>query len=225
MLAIEALGVGRTGGEVKIHRSGEQLVVAQHDGIAWVHVAQSAPPSPSSGVYQQTLLAMEQTRTLLSGVGVGFEQVVRTWLYVGGMGQQDGPPLPYQELNRARTSFYRDIAFLANQMPEGCRRRVYPASTGIGIRDDRLALGAIALVSKRNDIRAVPLENPRQTAADEYAACYSPESPKFCRAMVLGAVGSPSFSFPGRRASSLRRRGTAATRRPRPRKPSTTSPS
>ena len=46
-------------------------------------------------------------------------------------------------------------------------------------------LSAIALVSDRSDIRAVPLENPRQTAAYDYAASYSPQSPKFSRAMVL----------------------------------------
>ncbi len=31
----------------------------------------------------------------------------------------------------------------------------------------------------------MPLENPRQTAAYDYAAAYSPQSPKFSRAMVL----------------------------------------
>ena len=31
----------------------------------------------------------------------------------------------------------------------------------------------------------MPLENPRQTAAYDYAASYSPQSPKFSRAMVL----------------------------------------
>jgi len=202
LLAIEALGVGRAGGEVTIQRAGEHLVVARHDGLAWVHVAQNAPPSPSpssslsprAGVYQQTLLALEQTGALLSGVGVGFEQVVRTWLYVGGMGQENGFAPPYQELNRARTSFYRDIPFLANHVPEGCCRRVYPASTGIGMRADRLALSAIALASQRSDIRAVPLENPRQTAAYEYAASYSPESPKFCRAMAV-ARGDEAVIF------------------------------
>ncbi len=46
-------------------------------------------------------------------------------------------------------------------------------------------MSAIALVTQREDIRAVPLENPRQTPAFDYADCYSPESPKFCRAMAL----------------------------------------
>ncbi|MGA2618923.1 MAG: hypothetical protein ABSF26_15035, partial [Thermoguttaceae bacterium] len=43
----------------------------------------------------------------------------------------------------------------------------------------------IALATDRKDIIAVPLENPRQTAAFDYADHYSPKSPKFCRAMAL----------------------------------------
>ena len=37
MLAIEALGVGRGQGEVEIERISEELVIARHNGIAWVH--------------------------------------------------------------------------------------------------------------------------------------------------------------------------------------------
>ena len=71
-------------------------------------------------------------------------------------------------------------------LPAGSENgRVYPASTGIGTAGRGIVLSAIALVSDRSDIRAVPLENPRQTAAYDYAASYSPQSPKFSRAMVL----------------------------------------
>jgi enamine deaminase RidA (YjgF/YER057c/UK114 family) len=46
-------------------------------------------------------------------------------------------------------------------------------------------MSAIALATERKDIIAAPLENPRQTAAYDYAAHYSPQSPKFSRAMAL----------------------------------------
>jgi enamine deaminase RidA (YjgF/YER057c/UK114 family) len=46
-------------------------------------------------------------------------------------------------------------------------------------------MSAIALVTERSDILAVPLENPRQVAAFDYGAQYSPASPKFSRAMAL----------------------------------------
>ncbi len=46
-------------------------------------------------------------------------------------------------------------------------------------------MSCMAFSTDRDDIKAVPLENPRQTAAFDYAAAYSPESPKFSRAMAL----------------------------------------
>ena len=46
-------------------------------------------------------------------------------------------------------------------------------------------MSAIALATERKDILAVPLENPRQTPAFDYADHYSPKSPKFSRAMAL----------------------------------------
>jgi enamine deaminase RidA (YjgF/YER057c/UK114 family) len=41
------------------------------------------------------------------------------------------------------------------------------------------------LATERSDVIAVPLENPVQTAAYDYAASYSLRSPKFSRAMAL----------------------------------------
>ena len=46
-------------------------------------------------------------------------------------------------------------------------------------------MSALALVSDAPEVIAVPLENPRQTAAYHYGAAYSPQSPKFSRGMAL----------------------------------------
>ena len=46
-------------------------------------------------------------------------------------------------------------------------------------------MSAIALATDRSDIIAVPLENPRQTAAYDYSTTTVPQSPKFSRAMAL----------------------------------------
>jgi enamine deaminase RidA (YjgF/YER057c/UK114 family) len=43
----------------------------------------------------------------------------------------------------------------------------------------------MALDSQRRDVFVMPLENPRQTAAYDYHAKYSPQSPKFSRAMAV----------------------------------------
>jgi len=45
--------------------------------------------------------------------------------------------------------------------------------------------GCITLQTKRQDAFLVPLENPQQTPAYAYHPRYSPQSPKFSRAMAL----------------------------------------
>ncbi|MCY2986750.1 MAG: hypothetical protein NTY19_02665 [Planctomycetota bacterium] len=184
-LAIEALGVGQGAGQVKIERISEQLVIARHNDVAWVHAAHAVPQTSATDVYDQSLSAFEQLRGLLRSAGVRFDQVIRTWLYLGGIVHDDGPEQRYKELNRARTDFYEDIHFLADRLPAGRHDRVYPASTGIGTEGRGISMSAIALATERRDIIAVPLENPRQTAAYDYSSAYSPLSPKFSRAMAL----------------------------------------
>ncbi|MDR0869752.1 MAG: hypothetical protein LBN39_03075, partial [Planctomycetaceae bacterium] len=51
-------------------------------------------------------------------------------------------------------------------------------------------MSAVALATDRNDVIVVPLENPNQTPAFDYGAVYSPQSPKFSRAMAVAVDGS-----------------------------------
>ena len=185
LLSIEALGIGRGNGNFEIQRVSEQLVVARHNGIAWVHAACTAPQPSADGVYTGTTDAFKQLADLLASQNVPFDQVIRTWLYLGGIVDHDGPTQRYKELNRARSDFYRDISFIPNRLPGGFNGPAYPASTGIGVDGRGISLSAIALATDRKDIVAVPLENPRQTAAYAYSADYSPASPKFSRALAL----------------------------------------
>ena len=185
LLAIEALGVGQGKGEVDIERISEKLVIARHNGIAWAHCAQVVPETNVDGVYGGTLDAFEQIRRLFGESKIRFDQVIRTWLYLGGIVDDDGPVQRYKELNRARTDFYRDIQFQADRLPANCRGPIFPASTGIGTEGRGIMISAIALATERKDIKVVPLENPRQTPAFDYATHYSPKSPKFSRAMAL----------------------------------------
>ena len=193
LLSIEALGVGRDG-EVEIERISEQLVVARHNGIAWVHAAHALPQDASVSVYDQSISAFQNLRSLLARAGVRFEQVIRTWLYLGGIVDDDGPTQRYKELNRARTDFYRDIPFLTDRLPDDRSGPIFPASTGIGATGRGISMSAIALVTDLTDIVAVPLENPRQTSAFDYAKRYGPQSPKFSRAMAL-SCGSYATIF------------------------------
>jgi enamine deaminase RidA (YjgF/YER057c/UK114 family) len=104
---------------------------------------------------------------------------------LGGIVDDEGPTQRYMELNRARTDFYGDISFLKGRLPSHYSGTVCPASTGIGIEGRGISMSAIALVTDRDDIIAMPLENPRQVAAYDYSARYGAKSPKFCRAMAL----------------------------------------
>lgn len=185
LISIEALGVGQGKGEVEIERVSEQLVIARHNGIAWVHAAHAVPQTTCQGVYCMATCALRQLRDLFANSSVRFDQVIRTWLYLGGITEEDGPTQRYKELNRARTDFYQDIPFLTDRLPAGHPSAIYPASTGIGTDGRGLSISAIALATERSDIIAVPLENPRQTAAYDYGDQYSPKSPKFSRAMAL----------------------------------------
>lgn len=197
-LAIEAMGVGQGHGQVEIERVSEQLVIARHNDLAWVHAAYAVPQTSSSNVYDQSVSAFQQLNGLLNRAGVSFEQVIRTWLYLGGIVDDDGPDQRYKELNRARTDVYEPIQFLADRLPESRKhQRVFPASTGIGTDGRGISMSAIALATQRRDIIAMPLENPRQVAAYDYGAVYSPRSPKFSRAMALSCGEYASIFISG----------------------------
>ena len=84
LLSIEALGLGQGKGSFEIQRISEQLVVARHNGIAWIHAALAAPQPSVDGVYRQATDAFEQLQALFCRAGAHFDQVIRTWLYLGG---------------------------------------------------------------------------------------------------------------------------------------------
>jgi enamine deaminase RidA (YjgF/YER057c/UK114 family) len=185
LIAIEALGLGTARGDVKIERISEQLVIARHNGMAWTYAALVAPRAGAGRAYEQGVGAFRQLQKLLCGVNMRLDHVVRTWLYQGGIVADEEGTQRYQELNRARTDAYDGIPFLRGRLPKGHPPDVYPASTGIGTEGRSLELSAIALATDRPHVLAVPLENPRQTAAYRYGARYSPQSPKFSRALAV----------------------------------------
>jgi len=185
LLAIEALGVGRGFGEVQIERRSEQMVITRHNGVSWVHLAHVQPDTDATSVYECSLSAFRRMQALLSQAGVHFEQVIRTWLYLGDIVGPEGETQRYKEMNRARSDFYQSFRFARDIVLPGFRGEVYPASTGIGADGRDILMSCIAFATERSDIRAVPLENPRQVSAFQYSAKYGIKSPKFCRAMAL----------------------------------------
>ncbi len=187
LISIEALGVGRGFDGVEIRRLSERMVVTSHDGIEWVHLANITPRTEGGTLYDRSLDVFEQMAAGLEAQGYSFNQVIRTWLYLGDIVGPEADTQRYKELNRARTDFFRNCRFGGNMLPEGWKNAVYPASTGIGSNGRGFMASCVALVTERPDVKLVPLENPVQVSAFDYGQCYSPKSPKFARAMVVAA--------------------------------------
>ncbi len=121
----------------------------------------------------------------LDSVGATFNDVVRIWLYQGGITKLEEQTERYQELNRARTDFFAAEERARRMHARRSGSVFYPASTGIGMAGRGLAASCLALRTQRDDVRLQPLENPRQTSSFDYAASYSLKSPKFSRAMAM----------------------------------------
>ncbi len=197
LLEIEALGVGRGLGEVEIERHSERMVVTRHDGVDWVHLAHIYPETTAADVYRRSYNIFELTDKGLGARRFRYDQVVRTWLYLGDIVGPEGETQRYKELNRARTDFYRDLVFAAHRTPPGFNRRVFPASTGIGTEGNDVIMSSMAMVTDRDDVWIVPLENPRQTSAFDYGSEYGPKSPKFARAMAIATADSATILISG----------------------------
>jgi len=197
LLSIEALGVGRSTEGVKIERLSDRLVVVSHSGVSWVHCAQIVPETSATSVHERSLNAFQKMREMIESVGMRFDQVIRTWLYLGDIVGAEGETQRYKELNRARTDFFRDIRFTPVKTPNGFDPIMYPASTGIGADNRDVVMSCIALATERTDIVGTPLENPVQTSAFDYSKKYGPKSPKFARAMALSCGPFASIFISG----------------------------
>lgn len=182
-LSVEAWAIG--GKDVRVEHFGPQALAVSYDSVRWVYCAGISCDASVHGVYPQTLDALERLRAALVRAGSSFQRVVRTWFYLGGITEPEADHQRYQELNRARTDSYRDIRFHCSLLDSNSPQVVYPASTGIGMAGTGLVLSCLALQTEREDVCLLPLENPQQTPAYAYHPKYSPQSPKFSRAVAL----------------------------------------
>ncbi len=182
-LGVELWALGGPG--VTVTRFGPQLLAVESDGIRWIHCGGIRGEAGMDGPYTESLSAFQRMGQQLAAAGVGFDQVLRTWLYVNQITEGQGGSQRYQELNRARTDYYRGMRFGARSRAPWAPETFYPASTGIGTSGAQVAMACLALDSQRPDVFVMPLENPQQTPAFNYQAAYSPQSPKFSRAMAV----------------------------------------
>jgi len=182
-LALEAWAIG--GPDVRLERFGSHALAVSYDSVRWVYCAGIGAANTPGDVYAGTRAALSQMRNVLAQAGSGFEHVVRTWFYLGGITEPGTDTQRYQELNRARTEFYQGIHFCRAMADPHIPHGLYPASTGIGMAGASLMASCLTLQTQRPDALLLPLENPQQTPAYAYHPRYSPQSPKFSRAMAL----------------------------------------
>lgn len=185
VFSMEIWGVAADRETPIVERSGANLVTIRQQGMTTVHIAQRVDEIPGCGVYPQAMAGFAALGKALAEQGIGFERVVRTWLHLGDITGADGASQRYKELNRGRSDFFAVGSLSRNRSLVANTEFAYPASTGIGAEGRDLTLGCLALVPDRENIQAIPLENPRQVSAHDYGRVYSPQSPKFSRAMVV----------------------------------------
>ena len=196
-VAIEAIGIVDDHGNVQIERSSEQCVMVRHNGSRWLYFGQIVPRTNDESVHARSLNCFEQIQAILKGAEFQFDEIIRTWIYQGSITDSEGKRQRYQELNRARADFFTHREFGQRLLPPSYKGTVFPASTGIGTASRDMVMSGIAFATDCKDIVAIPLENPRQTAAFDYASRYSPSSPRFSRAMAVCCDGLANIFISG----------------------------
>lgn len=183
-LAVEAWAIGGPG--VTVDRLSPQAVVVAYDGLRWCHTGNVNPSANSAAVYAEAGDVFRQSGELLARAGMAWPNVVRTWWYLSGITDPEGKTQRYMEMNRARADAFAGLQFGNHHLQVAPGHSGFPASTGIGMTAGTgLSLATLALKTDRREVTLLPLENPLQTPAYDYAARYSPVSPKFARAMTL----------------------------------------
>ena len=168
-----------------LRRHSERLVIARHDGIEWLFCAfgrfvlagdrrlrrghgRAGPDSHPAAACRRRF------RPGPSAPGFTLAGSWPTKAASSGTRNSTGPAMSFI------------AAFPSSQARQPRTAALYPASTGHRASSGRgLTAGAIAVRTGRDDVTATPLENPRQTAAYDYRAAYSPSAPRFSRAMAL----------------------------------------
>ena len=182
-LAIEAWALGGDGVDVQFPEP--DVVSISYDGLRWIHTAEICPPRSADKAFLQSQEAFEEAARRLETAGSSFHDVVRIWLYLGSITEIEDGIERYRELNRARSDFFVDQESQGRMQIHRDGRDFYPASTGIGMAGDSLTISCMTLQTDRDDVRLIPLENPRQTSAFNYSERFSVKSPKFSRAMAV----------------------------------------
>ena len=171
---------------VSVYNEGEHSTIVEYGDVTLGFFGGFVPGEAPVGAYARSFDAFSKMRAEVEANEFLFPQVFRTWLYQGHIVLEEGDTQRYKELNRARSDFFYGTRFIERYLPKNVKLgTIYPASTGIGADDVDIAMSCQAIKTDREDCLVVPLENPNQTPAFDYAEYYSPKSPKFSRACAV----------------------------------------
>lgn len=126
---------------------------------------------------------VEKCDAQLSALGISFENVIRTWIYIPGITKKADGEEAYKRINRARNACYPKYDFRKMFATE-THPSVSPASTGIGTDGDTLVFEGLAILPKQ-DVRIFSLDNNRQTIPHEYPQYQKSKAPLFSRGVEL----------------------------------------
>jgi len=169
-------------------------VVTQDDWGRYALLKGVGPDDAAAPGLDQTYSSFVNVERELAAFGMGFSDVVRTWLYADRILDW------YADLNRARDRFFTE---------RGVYDRYVPASTGIGWSgggDARIALGAFAAQALRpGAVEFEALPSPLQCPALEYGSSFSRaaevRTPGWRRVLVSGTAsinpGSHEVAYVG----------------------------
>ena len=90
LLAIEAWGLVGGSDALQIERPGSGMVTARHHGAAWAYLADVHPETAAGSTYARTLSAFRAAGQRLKSAGWHFDDVIRTWLYLGHITARKG---------------------------------------------------------------------------------------------------------------------------------------
>jgi len=116
---------------------------------------------PTRSRPEQVRDTFEKMERQLAEVDMGFDHVIRTWLYI------DSILGWYDELNEVRTAFFAQREIFDRMMP---------ASTGIGVPNPRgraIVAECIGMVAKGGTVSVHEVDSPLQCAASDYRSSFS----------------------------------------------------
>ncbi|MDO5552208.1 MAG: hypothetical protein Q4G68_00475 [Planctomycetia bacterium] len=184
-LTMEIYAIGDESRETTFARCGEGNTRVTFGEVTYGLAGGLIPADAPVASYARSLSTFERMAGALDKMDMKMVDLLRTWIYQGHIVLPEGSTQRYKELNRARTDFFRDLEFLRPLLPCEPKGAIFPASTGIGADDGDVTMAAWGIKTQRTDVIATPLENPDQTPAFDYGEVYSPQSPKFSRAMAF----------------------------------------